>query len=81
VTICHKIDVLIESSKVVIGLRPRAISALTLFAKRGIPRHVLSQVAKAAADGSKRLLLREKLRRARDRNLWPDGAIIRIDFA
>ena len=26
------------------------------------------------------LSLREKLRRARDRNLWPDSAIVRIDF-
>jgi uncharacterized protein len=27
------------------------------------------------------LPLREKLRRARDRNVWPDSAIVRIDFA
>ena len=27
------------------------------------------------------LSLREKLRRARDRNVWPDSAIVRIDFA
>jgi uncharacterized protein len=27
------------------------------------------------------LPLREKLRRARDRKLWPDSAIVRIDFA
>jgi len=26
------------------------------------------------------LTLREKLRRARDRNVWPDSAIVRIDF-
>lgn len=26
------------------------------------------------------LLLREKLRRARNRNVWPDMAIVRIDF-
>jgi PPOX class probable F420-dependent enzyme len=26
------------------------------------------------------LPLREKLRRARDRNVWPDSAIVRIDF-
>jgi PPOX class probable F420-dependent enzyme len=26
------------------------------------------------------LSLREKLRRARDRNVWPDSAIVRIDF-
>jgi PPOX class probable F420-dependent enzyme len=27
------------------------------------------------------LPLREKLRRARDRNVWPDSAIVRVDFA
>jgi uncharacterized protein len=27
------------------------------------------------------LSLREKVRRARDRNVWPDSAIVRIDFA
>jgi uncharacterized protein len=27
------------------------------------------------------LPLREKVRRARDRNVWPDSAIVRIDFA
>jgi PPOX class probable F420-dependent enzyme len=27
------------------------------------------------------LSLREKLRRARDHNVWPDSAIVRIDFA
>jgi uncharacterized protein len=27
------------------------------------------------------LSLRQKLRRARDRNVWPDSAIVRIDFA
>ena len=27
------------------------------------------------------LSLREKLRRARDRNVWPDSVIVRIDFA
>jgi hypothetical protein len=27
------------------------------------------------------LPLREKLRRARDRNIWPDSAIVRIDCA
>lgn len=26
------------------------------------------------------LPLREKLRRARDRNVWPDSAIVRIDL-
>ena len=32
-------------------------------------------------NGHRGLLLREKLRRARDRNVWPDSAIVRIDFA
>jgi uncharacterized protein len=29
----------------------------------------------------RRLSLREKLRRARDQTVWPDSAIVRIDFA